>query len=76
MLFYHNLSHYKAENILQTPTSPAHSGPELCYAMPRSILADKLASEVVLERLSVESFQRPAWTSGGGSYKGLKLHLD
>ena len=75
MLYCNDFSQYQAENILQTPSSPAHSGPELCYAMPDSVLANNLAREVVLDKVLVVNIERTSWTSGGGSVKGLRLGL-
>ena len=76
MEYCSDFSHYTADNILHSPSNTAHSGPELCYAMPRSKQADVLASEVVLDRVSVVSVDRPNWTSAKGSSTGLQLNLD
>ena len=76
MLYGNHFSHYRAENILQTPTRPAHSGPELCYATPDSVLADKLAHEVVSNGISVVDLKSDASSSwSGGSVQGIKLGL-
>ena len=74
MLEYNDFSHYQAENILQTTSNPAHSGPELCYAMPDSLLADRLAHEVVMDKISIVPSERISWTTGG-SVSGLRLGL-
>ena len=73
MQYCNDFSHYTAENILHVAPKPAHSGPELCHSMPKSKHADKLAREVVLNKVSLVSLERPSFTSGGGSVKGLKL---
>jgi hypothetical protein len=76
MLYGNDFSHYTAENILQSPSSTSHSGPELCYEIPESVHADRLAREVVLDRVTLVTIERPSWISGGGSVKGLKLNKD
>ncbi|MDP4236668.1 MAG: hypothetical protein Q8919_09500, partial [Bacteroidota bacterium] len=65
--------HYSTDNILSAPSSPAHSGPELYHELSDSIHAEKLAREIVLDRLSIVSNDRPSLSSSGGSIKGLKL---
>ena len=75
MIYCNDFSHYTAENILNAPPSPSHSGPELCESMPKSKFADKLAREVVLDKISLVSLERPLFASGGGVVKGLKLNL-
>ena len=67
MLNYNHFSHYQSENILQSPTKPAHSGPDVCNDFRKSIQADTLAREVVLGGVSLVTTQRPAFTSGSGS---------
>jgi len=76
MTYYDDLSHYQSENIMTSPTRLSHSGPELCNDFPRSVQADELAREVVLGGVSIVTLERPAFTSGGGSVKGLKLGLE
>ncbi len=75
MMNYNDLSQYKAGNILHSASKPAHSGPELCQTMPRSKFAEKLAREVVLDKITLVSLERPLFASGGGVIKGLKLHF-
>jgi hypothetical protein len=76
MIYCNDFSHYTAENILHAAPKPAHSGPELCQSMPKSKFADKLAREIVLDKISLVSLERPLCASGGGGVvKGLKLHL-
>jgi len=65
MFFYNDFSHYRAENILHESSNPSHSGPELCSEMPKSILADRLAREVVLDKVSIAETVRPTWSSTG-----------
>ncbi len=74
MLYCNDFSQYQAENILQTPSNTAHSGPELCYAMPDSVLANNLAREVVLGKISLATYVRPTSVAAAGdSY--LKMTL-
>jgi hypothetical protein len=73
MFFYNDFSHYKADNILAETSKPAHSGPELCTQMPKSILADKLASEVVLDKIILLATERPAWASAGEPARSLRM---
>ncbi len=75
MIYCNDFSHYRAENILNSASKPAHSGPELCNSMPKSKFADKLAREVVLDKITLVSLERPLFSGGGGAVKGLKLHL-
>ena len=75
MIYCNDFSHYRAENILNAASKPAHSGPELCNSMPKSKFADKLAREVVLDKITLVSLERPLFAGGGGVVKGLKLHL-
>jgi hypothetical protein len=75
MTYYDGFSHYQAENILHSSSRPAHSGPEVCNEFPKSIQADTLAREVVLGGVSLITRERPAFTSGGGSVKGLRFGL-
>jgi len=63
MFFYNDFSHYRAENILQESSNPSHSGPELCAEMPKSIHADRLAREVVLDKVSIAETVRPTFAS-------------
>jgi hypothetical protein len=76
MIYRNGFSHYQAENILHSPSKPAHSGPEVCNEFPKSIQADNLAREVVLDRVSLVIHERPAFTSGSGLTKGLKFGLE
>ena|SRR5438874_12635527 len=72
MSYYSDLSLYLSENILQAPSHTAHSGPEL---MPRSFQADTLAREVVLDKISLVSSERPAFTASGSQMQGLKFDV-
>jgi len=74
MFLYNDFSHYQAENILHKTSQPAHSGPELCKQMPKSIHADRLAREVVLDKVSLSETVRPAWTSAGEDHT-LRMKL-
>jgi hypothetical protein len=67
MEFCNDFSHYMAENILHSPASPAHSGPELCYIMPKSVHADTLAREIILDKVSLITLEHPSWISGNAS---------
>ena len=57
MMFYNDLSAYTAENILQDTPRTAHSGPEV---MPDTIHADRLAREIVLDKISLDIYERPS----------------
>ena len=75
MTYYNYFSHYQAENILQSPASPAHSGPEICNEVPKSKQADRLAREVVLDRVMLVTEERPMVAAGSGFVKGLRYSL-
>ena len=61
MLFYNDLSIYSPDTILTATPKTSHSGPELA---PKSVFADKLALEVVLDKITLAASERPAWTTG------------
>ena len=73
MFFYNDFSHYEAENILHTASKPAHSGPELCSEMPKSVHADRLAREVVLDKITLLATERPVWSSAGEPARSLRM---
>ena len=75
MTYRDDFSLYQSENILNSPTKPAHSGPEICNEFPRSAQAEKLAREVVLDRISLQSLESPIIAAGSGLTKGLKYSL-
>jgi hypothetical protein len=70
MFYYNDFSQYQSESILRN-SSTAHSGPEL---MPDSIHADRLALEVVLDKICLDSYERPA-AVGTGSERVMKVVL-
>ncbi len=70
MFYYNDFSHYEAENILHKTSTPAHSGPEL---MPDTIHADRLAREVVLDKISLLATERPTWTTVSSSERTFKM---
>jgi hypothetical protein len=72
MFYYNDFSHYRAENILHESSNPSHSGPELCTQMPKSIHADRLAREVVLDKISLSETVRPA-SSSAGTDRSLRM---
>jgi len=76
MTYYNHFSQYQSENILNSPATTAHSGPEVCDDFPKSIQADTLAREVVLGGVSLVTLERPSFTSGGGTVKGLRFGRD
>jgi hypothetical protein len=75
MTYRNDFSLYQSENILNSPSRPAHSGPEICNEFPKSAQAEKLAREVVLDRISIQSLERPIIAAGSGLTKGLKYSL-
>ena len=75
MTYRDDFSLYRSENILNSPTKPAHSGPEICNEFHRSPQAETLAREVVLDRISLQSLERPLIAAGSGLTRGLKYSL-
>jgi hypothetical protein len=75
MTYYEHFSLYQPENILNSPSKPAHSGPEICNEFPKSTQADTLAREVVLDRITLQSLERPLIAAGSGLTRGLKYSL-
>ncbi len=75
MTYRDDFSLYQSDNILNSPSRPAHSGPEVCDEFPKSVLAEKLAREVVLDRISLQALERPLIAAGSGLTKGLKYSL-
>ncbi|MEI8135262.1 MAG: hypothetical protein WCH46_09365 [bacterium] len=75
MFYYNDFSLYKAENILDRPAKPSHSGPELCVDMLKSTHADKLAREVVLDKISLLASEQPSWTTITGKTKSYKIRF-
>jgi hypothetical protein len=75
MTYRDDFSLYRSENILNSPSKPAHSGPDVCNEFPRSSQAETLAREVVLDRISLQALERPLIAAGSGLTKGLKYSL-
>ena len=75
MFFYNDFSHYQADNILHKSSNPSHSGPELCTEMPRSIHADRLAREVVLDKISLDIYEQPSAIETSFTRNYLKINL-
>ena len=75
MTYYDGFSHYQTENILHSPSKPAHSGPEICNEFPKSVQAETLAREVVLDRITLEALDHPLLAAGSGLTRGVKYSL-
>jgi hypothetical protein len=72
MMNYNDLSQYSQENILHTAARPAHSGPEV---MPQSKHADRLALEVVLDKISLDIYERPSTIVTSATRNYFKINL-
>ena len=70
MMFYNDLSAYTPENILDYSPKTAHSGPELA---PKSIHAENLAREVVLDKINLITSERPAWATAAEPAHSLRM---
>ena len=72
MMFYNDLSAYTSENILTASPKTSHSGPEV---MPNTIHADRLAREVVLDKISLDIYERPSEIATSSTRNYLKINL-
>ena len=70
MMFYNDLSTYTSDNILRNSPNTAHSGPELA---PKTIHAENLAREVVLDKINLITSDRPSWTTAGEPAHSLRM---